>query len=632
MEIMDTQITTEKTMTGEQSDFLSHGELKECVDDFIAATSDARALSERCRDYYDGKQWTEEQIKELRRRKMAPIVNNRIKVKQNGLLGLMSMRKGDPKAFPRNVNDQDSGAAEAATDALRFVADKNKLNSTFLDAADNFFCEGYTAVQIIAQPTPRGDYDVVVEKIEWDRCFFDVYSTKHDFSDSRGKGYMMWMDERDILEQFPNASPEVFNITLPTDETFEDKPKWVAAHGKKKRYLVAVHYYKRNNVWYLSMYTGGGFLLEPAESPYLDEYDQPMCPIEMEHAYITRTGDRYGELASFLDLQDEINHRRSKALFLLSQRQTFGSRGAITDIRKAKRELAKPDGHLEVGQGEYGKDFGILPTGDMAQGQLELLQEAKAEMDAQSVNAQLSGERQGDLSGVAIGKLQHSGVVELNKLFDNFGAFKERVYAQIWFRVRQFWDQEKWVRITDDEDKLRFVGFNVPTTLKDFLQDIMDDDSKPRAMRLGASARMIELENQSPQSLEQVVMTKNRPAEIDVDIVISESFDFINSSEEQLDAILKYGAQNEFDIIDLLDISNITGKDRLIKKIEERRKAAADAASNAPPDPQAQYLTAKSEEAMASVEVKKQEATQTALENQLLQQQTALQFKGTVSA
>ena len=610
----------------------THDYLRECVDEFVTLTADARSLSEKCRDYYDGKQWTAEQVAALKKRKQAPIVNNRIKVKLNGLLGLTSVRKGDPKAYPRNV-DHDDGAAEAATDGLRYAADKTNLNATFLDAADSFFCEGYCGVNIVVEQSPKGEIDVLVDNIPWDRIFFDPYSRKHDFSDARGKGFMVWMDEEDIKDAFPDAPEEVFNnAPVQSDETFEDRPSWVKKIGKRKRHLVATHYYREKNTWMLAIYTGGGFLLEPSPSPYLDENGQPYCPVELEHAYIDRENNRYGELASFLDLQDEINHRRSKALFLLSQRQTYGNRGAVKDIKKVKRELAKPDGHLEVGQGEYGKDFGILPTGDMAQGQFELLQEAKQEMDSASYSVSLSGDQNNaqtsPMSGVALQRLQQSGVTELIKLFENFGSFKLRVYRQIWCRIKQYWSYEKWVRVTDDEQKLRWVGFNVPVTLQQFLEEVMDDDSKPHAMKLGAASQLAQLEKGNPQALQQIVMTNNKPAELDMDIILDESYDTINVSQEQLDAILKFGAQNAFDIVDLLTISNVTGKDKLIDKINSRRQEQ----SKAPPDAQSQFLTAAAAEKAASVKVKEADAQQTQVETKLLTQQPMVPFKGTVSA
>lgn len=627
-----TSKNTTETETYQSSERYSHEYFKECVDDFLTLTNDARALSERCRDYYDGKQWTPEQVAALKARKQSPIVNNRIKVKHNGLLGLTSVRKGDPKAYPRNV-DADSSSSEAVTDGLRYVADRTRLNSTFLECADTFFCEGYTGVHISVDKNPAGDMEISVEHIPWDRIFFDPYSRKHDFDDARGKGFGLWMDEEDVRSTFPDAPEDAFKLKeVAFDETFDDKPSWFMKSGKRKRILVLTHYYKKKDEWHMCIYTGSAFLLEPMPSPYKDEHGRPECPLEFEHAYVDRENNRYGELVSFLDLQDEINHRRSKALFLLSQRQTFGNRGAMTDIKRAKRELAKPDGHLDVNQGEYGKDFGILPTGDMTQGQFELLQEAKAEMDSQSYSAQLAGERQqGEISGIALQRLQQSNITELVKLFENFSAFKLRVYRQIWNRIRQFWTKEKWVRVTDDEDKLRWIGFNVSMTMQKFLEETMEDEGLPEEMRLGASAQLIMLEQQNPEALQQVIEVKNKPAELDMDIILDESYDTINVSQEQLDAILKFGAQNQFDIIDLLEISNVTGKDRLIEKLENRRKEAAEAQSQSGPDPQTEYLMAQAEESKADVAKKLAEAEQTKLENEIMQQNPSIQYNGSIN-
>lgn len=616
-----------------------YGALKDwsdTVQDFLDTTQDARMLSERCRDYYDGKQWTPEQVKALKARKQAPIVNNRIKNKLNGLLGLTSIRKGDPKAYPRNQK-ADSDAAEAVTDGLRFAADKVALNSTFLECADSFFCEGYCGVNIVTETAPNGDTDVVVDTIPWDRIFFDPFSRKHDFSDARGKGFGIWMDEDDILMTFPDAESEALDVNSFTlDSTFEDRPKWYYTQRGRRRFLVLTHYRKVKGVWCLAIYTQGGFLVKPFPSPYIDEFGTPECPLEFEHAYIDRDNNRYGEIASSLDTQDEINHRRSKALFLLSQRQTFGNRGAVTDVTKAKRELSKPDGHLEVGQGEFNKDFGILPTGDMAQGQIDLYQDAKQEMDGRNIPGAMMGDAKqfGELSGVALQRLEMAGMRDTIKLFENFGSFKHRVYKQMWWRIRQSWTQEKWVRVTDDEDKLRWVGFNIEITLQQQLQEIMDDDALPYNMRLGASAQMIQLEQSNPEALQQVVKTKNKPVELDMDIVLDESYDTANVSQEQLDAILKFGAQNAFDIVDLLEISNISGKDKLIEKIEGRKAEAAKAAAQAGPDPQAAYLTSKAKEAEASAASKAADAQQTTIENAQLQAipPGMIPFKGNVSA
>jgi len=579
---MSTESTMTKTAeTGEPSSggksnaaYPDYMTLRRRVEEFLDTTLESRSVSERCRDYVDGRQWTPQQVQELKRRKQAPIVNNRIKTKQNGLMGLAGLNKTEPKAFPRNAPNDD-GAADACTDGMRYAAEKADLQVILAQVYGNYFCEGYGGVDIRVETNSRKEVDVTVDHIPWDRIFFDPFSRKHDFTDGRDRGYIMWMDEEDIEETFPDAEANALTISEEVDgggDTFDDKPSWYISRGMRKRHMVATHYFKWKGVWCLAIYAGGGFLLSPQPSPYLDENEEPCCTLEFVSAYTDRYNYRYGELVSSLDLQDEINHRRSKALFLLSQRQTYGNRGAVKDIKKAKRELAKADGHLEVGQGEYGKDFGVLPTGDMAEGQFQLLQEAKAEIDAQSYNAQMAGQRQsGDISGVAIGKLQQAGVMELNMLLDQLTNFRLRVYRQMWWRIRQFWDQEKWVRVTDDEQAPRWVGFNVQVLMGDFLKETMNDESKPIAMRAGAAAKIQELGQTNPQALQQPMMTKNEPAKLDMDIILDESYNVLNTSAEQLDTIMKMGAAGQFDICDLLEISNLPGKGKLIKKIKERQ-------------------------------------------------------------
>lgn len=84
-----------------------------------------RERSERDRDYYDGRQLTEQEASELRKRNQPVIAFNMIKGKIDYLLGLEKNQRTDPKAFPRNPDDEDS--AKAATDSIRYVCDLNSM-------------------------------------------------------------------------------------------------------------------------------------------------------------------------------------------------------------------------------------------------------------------------------------------------------------------------------------------------------------------------------------------------------------------------------------------------------------------------------------------------------------------------
>ena len=105
--------------------------------------------------------------------------------------------------------------------------------------------------------------------------------------------------------------------------------------------------------------------------------------------------------------QDEIgNKRRSKALHLLSVKQVVMEDGAVADIDKARREVARPDGLIVINPG---MKFEITDGADLAEGQFKLLEHATGEMQASGPNASMSGTDPRELSGRAILAQQAGG-------------------------------------------------------------------------------------------------------------------------------------------------------------------------------------------------------------------------------
>lgn len=619
--------------------------VREQVDQFISDTIDARTASERDRDYKDHKQWSESEIKKLLKRKHAPVVANRIRPKVEGLVGLYILRHTDPKAYPRTQKHEKS--AHAITDALRYVADNTDFERTKYDVCDEFFVEGYGGVMVHAVEA-RGQIEIEISHIPWDRIYFDPHSRDKYFEDARYKGMMVWMSADEIKEKFPDADiQEMIDVNEGGDETFDDRPRY--SDRKRDRYRVALHFFIHKGVWHYCAFSGDYWLIEPEVSPYLDCDGDPVCPIEIVSANIDRDNMRYGEVRGWITMQDEINQRRSKALHLLSQRQTAARKGAISNIQAMKNELSKPDGHVEY-LGEKG-DFEILSSGDMAQGQVLLHQEAKQELDSVSFNAQLSGERQmGDLSGRAIDKLQSAGTIELNRQYNYLVGWEKRVYRQVWARIKQFWDQERWIRVTDNQDSLRFVGLNTQITAKEWMEEQIEDESLPMQRRnaieasytflmqaaQGPSPDLIQAAQQgdqqalqaviqasqlqpiAQQKLEEFVAIRNPVPEIDADIIVDQSFDVVNAQQEQFAAILEFAkTTQDIDIIELLELSNLRNKDALIEKIEQRRAQAAQQGDSAQMMA-AQQAQAKAREINARATKLEQEAIEQQIENQVL--------------
>lgn len=585
-------------------------------------TSSSNDLCKRDRDYIDHKQWTDEQAAKLKAREQAPIVVNRIKPKHEGLKGLVSIRKTDPKAFPRNPNPNDEGAAHAATDALRFIADQNDFNdSVKLPVADNFFGEG-TAAAII----DIDGEDIRIRQIPWDRFYYDPKSRKKDFSDARYLGFFQWLDKDQVEELLPGTD---FEYLLGTNDIVanldSDKMGW--CNRESKRALIAMHYFIYKGEWWMCIFNKGAFLMDPEPSPYIDaKTKKPMCPIEAVTAYIDRDGNRYGEVRGFIDQQDEINHRRSKALYLLSARQTYSNGMAGIDVAEIKRELRKPNGHISIkGAAVFGQDFGVIPTSDMTEGQLGLYQDAKAELDSVSFNAQLAGERQnGDLSGKAIDRLQQAGTIELNGLFTLLNGWEKRCYIKMWSMAKQFWNEEKWIRVTDDQKNLRWVGLNHKVTVQEFLEEQVNDKALDPEIRkrYAASYQFLMSAAQqgipdAVQQLAQIIEVRNNTNDLDVDIIIDQSYDVVNIQQEQFQTLAPLWQGTGLPITELIRLSNLPGKDEVIEKIEKAQQQQAEANQGAA-QIQQQSAQVKNAKTASEAAMNQQKAIQTGIENELL--------------
>lgn len=322
------------------------------------------------------------------------------------------------------------------------------------------------------------------------------------------------------------------------------------------------------------------FLIEPMEVPYTDEFGVPVNPIDSVAANIDRDNNRFGEVRYWVDLQDEINHRRSKYLFLLSQRQTSSRKGAIKDIPALKRELAKPDGHVEY-EGESG-DFDILKTNDMAQAQFTLLQDSKMEIDAVGFAPRLGNQNTKELSGPVIAGLEQDASNELSSLYANLTAWEKRIYTQIWWRIKQFWTEEKWLRVTDDVTKLRWVGLNQKISLQTKLQETAEDTSLHPEVRMQAQMQLGQMMQMQDPRLNQLVEVRNDVAQLDMDIIIETAYDSVNIQREQFELLAKI-AQTRPDVpfTEVIKLSELRGKDKIIQTLEQSAQAASQAQQEA---------------------------------------------------
>lgn len=524
------------------------------------ATSDARKLSERDQDYVDNKQLTEAEIKALRKRGQPPVVINRIKRKIEFLGGLEKRQRAMPKAMPRTPVEEEN--ATAATDALRFVIEDQEYGMKRSRVWDNICIPGAGGFEVVAEQTKKG-WRVVVRRVAWDRMFADPHSSDADYEDAMFKGVDVWYDEDAALEQYKDVEnvrdilTDTYKSSGSKSDTYDDKPKdnfW--ADSKRKRVRVSQMYYKRSGVWCYAEFTKGGILKEGI-SPWLDEDGEPECPLHYQSAYVDRDNNRYGVVREMISPQDEFNKRRSKLLHHLTVRQVrYDSTSSGVDIEQARKELAKPDGVVDAPK----DGVEVLSNADQVAGQFQMLQITGQELDLIGANSALLGEQGGAPSGKAIQLNQSGGMIELGNLFDGLRHLDRRVFIAVWNRIRQFWDEEKWVRVTDDERNVRFVGYNV---------DPM---------------KQIEMLMQNGGEMPGNVSVMQRPvAELNVDITIEDAPDGIAPQQEQFDSLvaLKQADPQAIPTELLIEVMpNLRNKAKILEHLEKMRQ----------PDPMQQQI------------------------------------------
>lgn len=560
---------------------------KRMFDDSREQMEETRKLSEACRDYFDGKQLTAAQRRVLRLRKQPDVVINRTRRAVEGILGVVEQGKTDPRAYMRNpskppeqppqplgqamlgmsmmggnggpsMDEPELDAGDVASMTLRYVADTNDFSALKMDALENMFVEGYGGAII-----EWDGKDVTITQIPADEYFYDPRSRKADFSDKRYDGIAKWMYADDVAAMFPDKANEIEDTVTAGDagssafSTWDDKPDkagvrpWV--DKKARRLMVVDMFHKEGGVWNRCMFHSGG-TLHYGPSEYLDDKGQPMNPIETQAIYVARDLMRYGVVKDMIDVQDEINARRSKAIHEINTRQIqrVDLNAPPVDKEDARKEASRPDGIIPPG-------WQIVPRNDVVANSIEMMTEAKAELERLAPNPAILGRQSADASGRSVQLRQQAGMVELARPLGRFTGWERRVYHQVWSRVRQFYDAPKWVRVTNDDGAADYVQINEPDGVE------------------------LKVDPATGQTV-QVPKFKNHVAQMDVDIIVDSVPDTATLEQEIFNELVQlagaYGPEAvPFEV--LIEMSPLPKRREIIKKLEKAKAKAAAAAGPA---------------------------------------------------
>lgn len=548
-------------------------EKKRLFDEARELMTDSRKLGEMARDYYDGDQLTRFQRQILRKRKQPDIVINRVRPAINGIMGVVEQGKSDPRAYMRNPpqtpapqpampgmppaqaiqQEPTLDAGDVASMSLRYMADTIRFHPLKMDSLENGLIEGTGAAIFEVD----ADKEVTGSLIRWEEFFYDPRSRKNDFSDARYMGIAKWMYADDVKAIYPKEVGEGFDSFIAKgdatslsgfDQSWEDRPNnkaqpWV--DSKQRRLMVVEMYHREAAGWYKCVFYAGG-MLEAIPSPYQDDKGRPTNPIEAWSAFVDRNNNRYGPVKDMIGPQDEINARRSKAIHEINTRQIqrVDMNTPAIDPDEARAEAARPDGIIPSG-------YQVVPRNDVVANNIEMLGEAKSEIERMGPNPAILGRQGADASGRAQQIRQQAGLNELGRVLGRFQDWEHRCYKQMWNRARQFWDGPKFIRVTDDEGAPQYVQINEPAQI-------------------------------DPLNGQPIGEPKNHIAKMDVDIVVDAVPDTATLEQEIYSDLLELakayiGTPQMVPFSVMLKLSQIPKKREVLKQLEgiQQQQAAA---------------------------------------------------------
>jgi len=513
-------------------------------DEAVSKSADWRKDSdEDSRFYHGGKgQWNKKDIDTLEAEKRPVLSINRIKPTIDLQKGIEIRSRTDIDAKPRGLNDD--ALADQVTSGFKYILNQNQGEHHFSDAFFDGLKAGIGWVEVCLNDDPMEE-EIQVAYRNWRNVGWDPLARGLLLDDARFVYRQKWIELETAELMWPHAKGKF--ETAEKDSRTETQHE--TRHGdqyagetvtpghwfdsNRRRALVVQMYFKKPEMGVFLKYRdgrasevstatleqkpmmvadpsvlrvvkkpvdriysvifSGSVVLEPESRLPYRHNRYPLVPFI---CYVDEDGNPYGMIRNMKDPQREINKSRSQYSHILTTRRVFFETGSIKNVNEAKDQISRPDCWIELlpGSLQY-KRFQFNQDIAVAAEHFKIMQEAKLEIqEVSGANEEQRGLETNARSGIAIEARQRQGATINTEPFDNLRLTKHRIGELMLSMMKQYWDYEKVIRITDeDTGKDKFVTFD-PNSLAQARFDIeVSEHPETETTRQWASQRLLDL-------------------------------------------------------------------------------------------------------------------------------------------
>jgi hypothetical protein len=574
--------------------------LKDMRSEFLAdwrADKVWRKEKTKAEDFYDGDQWTDEELEELKRRGQPEVTANRIKPKVDAISGMQMAMRVDTKAFPKGLRD--FSKANHISAVLKHVEQTNDFDDLENDEFENQVKSGRGWYSVRLEFDEDLQPEIIVESEDNDEITPDRHGKKADLSDSRRIHKHVMSDCEDVKKLFPDKKKKLQTVFIrPNFDSEMDEPHrrkrpdqykgapedfgysdFVDEKSKMIR-VVTTQYRESYAQWFVVQ---PGQLPEQvksfkeahkikAEFPDVEIFSQLRYRLNsltytwnciLEHKediapwdpkgtfwFIKVPGYRrkkdgldYGLIRQLLSPQKEYNKRRSKSLHLFSTNQIVREAGIEPEGEEGmlREEANKPDGEMIV---PTGARFELLRNTEMGQAQFQLLNQTSLELEQAGVPKEIEGLSEAN-SGKEFQLRQQTAVAGIRRLFRNLRGARRRLFLLVMKFAQRYYTAELAVKVSDD-----------PEAAPIFLNQPIVDEATG-----------------------EVIGVANNVADGKFDLIVEEAPEYINLESEtfaQLSQLALKGFPVDPEM--LIEVAPVPNREKWLNQIRAQKQAAAQAA------------------------------------------------------
>lgn len=498
-------------------------------------------------DFYDNKQWRDEDKAALEARGQRALVYNVIATTVNWVLGTEKRGRSDHHILPRRK--EHAKPAERKSQLLKYLSDCNRTpfhrSRAFADAVKvgvGWLEDGYE---------DDGENEPIYSRYEsWRNMLWDSAAQDLDLKDARYVFRSKWVDHDIARAIFPNRlglleeSITAGDDLILGDSLYGDDPMDAAEQELDQVGSPARHpnRYSRERVriiecWFkapvrasrLSGSTFSGELFdeqspghrEAVESGEAELVEKPLMRVHVALFTVSgllwfgpspyrhnrypftpiwgnrrgRDGLPYGLIRGLRDINEDINKRASKALHLLSTKRTIADHDAVEDHDEAAEEVSRPDAYIVK---KKGSEFRVETESELADAHMHLMgRSIQMIQQASGVTDENLGRKTNATAGVAIEARQMQGAMATTHYFDNL-RFASQVQGEKQLSlVEQFMSEQRQFRITNMRGKPEYITVNDDDPDNDIVRskaDFVITEADWRAsMREAAAEELMEL-------------------------------------------------------------------------------------------------------------------------------------------